>query len=185
MSEAGDGSDIYKLYAVVVHVDMLNASFFGHYICYIKDFQGNWYRIDDGKVDFLCLTILGIAILVIKYSEWCAWSLAISLTFDLMFSRSIVWNWRRFFLREHICFCTTGIPVIKDNDLPISLTDILLNVYDFLNDVTASCLNDDLWPFSLTTLSWVILYFIDLSMPSWTYVEPFFLSTLILSQRLL
>ncbi|CAK8569918.1 unnamed protein product [Lathyrus sativus] len=50
MSEAGDGSDIYKLYAVVVHIDMLNASFFGHYICYIKDFQGNWYRIDDSKV---------------------------------------------------------------------------------------------------------------------------------------
>ncbi|XP_015972285.1 ubiquitin carboxyl-terminal hydrolase 18 [Arachis duranensis] len=50
MSEAGDGSDIYKLYAVVVHIDMLNASFFGHYICYIKDFNGNWYRIDDWKV---------------------------------------------------------------------------------------------------------------------------------------
>ncbi|KAL5127351.1 Ubiquitin carboxyl-terminal hydrolase 19 [Glycine soja] len=50
MSEAGDGSDIYKLYGVVVHIDMLNASFFGHYICYIKDFQGNWYRIDDWKV---------------------------------------------------------------------------------------------------------------------------------------
>lgn len=52
MSDAGDGSDIYKLYAVVVHIDMLNASFFGHYICYIKDFMGNWYRIDDSKVDF-------------------------------------------------------------------------------------------------------------------------------------
>ncbi|RDY08579.1 Ubiquitin carboxyl-terminal hydrolase 19, partial [Mucuna pruriens] len=51
MSEVGDGSDIYKLYAVVVHIDMLNASFFGHYICYIKDFRGNWYRIDDGKVN--------------------------------------------------------------------------------------------------------------------------------------
>ncbi|KAG5030882.1 hypothetical protein AAZX31_06G054500 [Glycine max] len=50
MSEAGDGSDIYKLYAVVVHIDMLNASFFGHYICFIKDLCGNWYRIDDWKV---------------------------------------------------------------------------------------------------------------------------------------
>lgn len=50
MSEAGNGTDIYKLYAVVVHVDMLNASFFGHYICYTKDFLGNWYRIDDCKV---------------------------------------------------------------------------------------------------------------------------------------
>ncbi|KAK7261002.1 hypothetical protein RIF29_27305 [Crotalaria pallida] len=50
MSDAGDGSDIYKLYAVVVHIDMLNASYFGHYICYIKDFQGNWYMIDDCQV---------------------------------------------------------------------------------------------------------------------------------------
>uniref|UniRef100_A0A6N2KGE2 USP domain-containing protein n=1 Tax=Salix viminalis TaxID=40686 RepID=A0A6N2KGE2_SALVM len=45
----GDGTDVYKLYAVVVHVDMLNASFFGHYICYTKDFHGNWHRIDDNK----------------------------------------------------------------------------------------------------------------------------------------
>ncbi|KAL5559571.1 hypothetical protein UlMin_035782 [Ulmus minor] len=50
MSDTGDGSDVYKLYAVVVHVDMLNASFFGHYICYTKDFRGNWYRVDDCKV---------------------------------------------------------------------------------------------------------------------------------------
>ncbi|KAK1417871.1 hypothetical protein QVD17_27005 [Tagetes erecta] len=51
MSESADGSDKYKLYAVVVHLDMLNASYFGHYICYTKDFSGNWYRIDDCKVD--------------------------------------------------------------------------------------------------------------------------------------
>ncbi|KAK1292278.1 Ubiquitin carboxyl-terminal hydrolase 18 [Acorus calamus] len=49
MSEAGNG-DVYTLYAVVVHVDMLNSSFFGHYICYTKDFYGNWYRIDDCMV---------------------------------------------------------------------------------------------------------------------------------------
>lgn len=53
MNEAGDGSDVYKLYAVVVHLDMLNASYFGHYICYTKDFHGNWYRIDDCKVILL------------------------------------------------------------------------------------------------------------------------------------
>ncbi|XP_022731320.1 ubiquitin carboxyl-terminal hydrolase 18 isoform X2 [Durio zibethinus] len=50
MSEDGDDTNLYKLYAVVVHVDMLNASFFGHYICYTKDFCGNWYLIDDHKV---------------------------------------------------------------------------------------------------------------------------------------
>ncbi|KAK3039598.1 hypothetical protein RJ639_029297 [Escallonia herrerae] len=50
MSETGNGTDFYNLYAVVVHMDMLNASFFGHYICYTKDFCGNWCRIDDCKV---------------------------------------------------------------------------------------------------------------------------------------
>lgn len=59
MSEGGDGRDVYKLYAVVVHVDMLNASFFGHYICYIKDFHGNWYRIDDCKVKKTPLYLFG------------------------------------------------------------------------------------------------------------------------------
>ncbi|CAL9194984.1 unnamed protein product [Musa hybrid cultivar] len=49
-SEDGDGTDIYTLYAVVVHLDMLNASFFGHYICYTKDYHGRWYRIDDCEV---------------------------------------------------------------------------------------------------------------------------------------
>ncbi|KAF5748095.1 hypothetical protein HS088_TW04G00044 [Tripterygium wilfordii] len=50
MSDETYGTDVYKLYAVVVHVDMLNASFFGHYICYTKDFCGRWHRIDDCKV---------------------------------------------------------------------------------------------------------------------------------------
>ncbi|XP_055812763.1 ubiquitin carboxyl-terminal hydrolase 18 isoform X2 [Solanum dulcamara] len=50
MSEAGDHNDFFQLYAVIVHVDMLNASSYGHYICYIKDFSGNWYRVDDTEV---------------------------------------------------------------------------------------------------------------------------------------
>lgn len=37
MSEKGGDADVYKLYAIVVHVDILNASFFGHYICHVKD----------------------------------------------------------------------------------------------------------------------------------------------------
>lgn len=49
----GEGSDVYKLYAVIVHLDMLNASFFGHYICYVKDFRGDWYRIDDSEVGII------------------------------------------------------------------------------------------------------------------------------------
>ncbi|RDX84001.1 Ubiquitin carboxyl-terminal hydrolase 19, partial [Mucuna pruriens] len=73
MSEAGDGSDIYKLYAVVVHIDMLNASFFGHYICYIKDFRGNWYRIDDLKVMTVELEeVLSQGAYMLLYSRCCA-----------------------------------------------------------------------------------------------------------------
>ncbi|KAH9309646.1 hypothetical protein KI387_037557, partial [Taxus chinensis] len=55
MSGKGDKPPLYKLYAVVVHLDMLNASFFGHYICYVKDLKGAWYKIDDSKVNPVAL----------------------------------------------------------------------------------------------------------------------------------
>lgn len=50
MSGMGDKPPSYKLYAVVVHLDMMNASFSGHYVCYVKNLQGAWYKIDDSKV---------------------------------------------------------------------------------------------------------------------------------------
>ena len=71
MSEDGDGTDIYTLYAVVVHLDMLNASFFGHYICYTKDYHGRWYRIDDCEVELAC---------VLLAMTWLIWSLALTKT---------------------------------------------------------------------------------------------------------
>lgn len=57
MSGKGDYPPAYQLYAVVVHVDMLNASFFGHYICYVKNSLGSWYKIDDSKVRDLRCTV--------------------------------------------------------------------------------------------------------------------------------
>ncbi|WOK94324.1 ubiquitin carboxyl-terminal hydrolase 16-like [Canna indica] len=45
-----DTSPVYQLYAVVVHIDVMNASFSGHYVCYVKDTQGKWYKINDSKV---------------------------------------------------------------------------------------------------------------------------------------
>ncbi|KAG6498533.1 ubiquitin carboxyl-terminal hydrolase 19-like [Zingiber officinale] len=45
-----DKSPVYRLYAVIVHIDVMNASFSGHYVCYVKDRQGKWYKIDDSKV---------------------------------------------------------------------------------------------------------------------------------------
>ncbi|KAJ4965532.1 hypothetical protein NE237_017381 [Protea cynaroides] len=50
MSDKSDKSPIYRLYAVVVHLDVMNAAFSGHYVCYVKNFQGKWFKIDDSSV---------------------------------------------------------------------------------------------------------------------------------------
>ncbi|KAL4197256.1 hypothetical protein AMTRI_Chr04g187370 [Amborella trichopoda] len=50
MTGESDKSPLYKLYAVVVHLDIMNASFSGHYVCYVRSLQGKWYKIDDSKV---------------------------------------------------------------------------------------------------------------------------------------
>ncbi|KAJ6792013.1 ubiquitin carboxyl-terminal hydrolase 17-like [Iris pallida] len=50
MSGTDDKSPVYSLYAVVVHQDVMNAAFSGHYICYVKSTQGKWYKTDDTKV---------------------------------------------------------------------------------------------------------------------------------------
>ncbi|KAJ7948859.1 Ubiquitin carboxyl-terminal hydrolase [Quillaja saponaria] len=50
MTGTADIPPLYILYAVVVHLDTLNASFSGHYVSYVKDLQGNWFRIDDTEV---------------------------------------------------------------------------------------------------------------------------------------
>ncbi|KAK9231494.1 hypothetical protein WN943_021730 [Citrus x changshan-huyou] len=50
MSRTGDGSPMYSLYAVVVHLDVTNATFSGHYVCYVKNSHEEWFRIDDSTV---------------------------------------------------------------------------------------------------------------------------------------
>ncbi|XP_042039381.1 ubiquitin carboxyl-terminal hydrolase 16-like [Salvia splendens] len=50
MSGKSDKHPIYQLYAVVVHLNMVNASYGGHYISYVKNFRGEWFKIDDSKV---------------------------------------------------------------------------------------------------------------------------------------
>lgn len=52
MSEDGDRPPLYTLYAVVVHVDVdeSNSTYYGHYICLVKNPNGCWYRVDDAKV---------------------------------------------------------------------------------------------------------------------------------------
>lgn len=51
MTGTDDVPPLYMLYAVVVHLDTSNASFSGHYISYVKDLQGNWFRVDDTEVE--------------------------------------------------------------------------------------------------------------------------------------
>ena len=50
MSGTDDKSPVYSLYAVVVHRDVNNAAFSGHYVCYVKDTHGKWYEINDSMV---------------------------------------------------------------------------------------------------------------------------------------
>lgn len=50
--DTDDISPVYSLYAVVVHHDVMNAAFSGHYVCYVKDTQGKWFKADDSQVCF-------------------------------------------------------------------------------------------------------------------------------------
>ncbi|CAA2967806.1 ubiquitin carboxyl-terminal hydrolase 17-like [Olea europaea subsp. europaea] len=50
MSGTNDKCPIYSLYGLVVHLDIMNAAYSGHYISYVKDFQGDWFRVDDSRV---------------------------------------------------------------------------------------------------------------------------------------
>ncbi|CAL0317838.1 unnamed protein product [Lupinus luteus] len=50
MSGTSDRSPIYRLYGVVVHLDTMNAAFSGHYVCYVKNFQNKWFKVDDSVV---------------------------------------------------------------------------------------------------------------------------------------
>ncbi|KAE9615213.1 putative ubiquitinyl hydrolase 1 [Lupinus albus] len=50
MSGTSDRSPIYRLYGVVVHLDSMNAAFTGHYVCYVRNFQNKWFKVDDSTV---------------------------------------------------------------------------------------------------------------------------------------
>lgn len=50
MSGTSDKSPVYQLYGVVVHLDVMNAAFSGHYVCYVRNFQNKWYKVDDSSV---------------------------------------------------------------------------------------------------------------------------------------
>ncbi|KAG8057043.1 hypothetical protein GUJ93_ZPchr0002g23699 [Zizania palustris] len=55
MSTKEDYTPVYQLYAVVVHRDVMNAAFSGHYVCYVKESLGKWHKMDDSQVKPVCL----------------------------------------------------------------------------------------------------------------------------------
>lgn len=52
VSGTSDKSPVYRLYGVVVHVDIMNAAFSGHYVCYVKNVENRWFKMDDNRVCF-------------------------------------------------------------------------------------------------------------------------------------
>ena len=56
----GDHHPVYSLYAVVVHLDA--TSYSGHYVCYIKNLHGDWFKIDDSNVGFTNIVIIPLYI---------------------------------------------------------------------------------------------------------------------------
>lgn len=50
MSGTSDKSPIYKLYGVIIHLDSMNATYSGHYLCFVKNAENKWFEIDDSRV---------------------------------------------------------------------------------------------------------------------------------------
>lgn len=50
MSGFNDRFPQYSLYGVVVHLDVINAAVSGHYVCYVKNYFEEWFKIDDSVV---------------------------------------------------------------------------------------------------------------------------------------
>ncbi|XP_073268792.1 ubiquitin carboxyl-terminal hydrolase 15 isoform X1 [Populus alba] len=72
MTGTGDVPPLYMLYAVVVHLDTLNASFSGHYVAYVKDLQGSWFRIDDTEVHSVSMSqVMLEGAYILFYSRSC------------------------------------------------------------------------------------------------------------------
>ncbi|XP_043701654.1 ubiquitin carboxyl-terminal hydrolase 15-like [Telopea speciosissima] len=72
MTGTGDSPPLYMLYAVVVHLDTLNASFSGHYVSYVKDVEGTWFRIDDTQVQLVPTSqVMSEGAYILFYSRSC------------------------------------------------------------------------------------------------------------------
>ncbi|GER26186.1 ubiquitin carboxyl-terminal hydrolase [Striga asiatica] len=69
MSGMNDKYPVYELYAVVVHLGM-NAAYSGHYVSYIRDFKGDWFKFDDSLVSHVDLeTVLSVEAYILFYAR--------------------------------------------------------------------------------------------------------------------
>ncbi|KAI3412767.1 uncharacterized protein J3R85_016885 [Psidium guajava] len=70
MSGTSDKSPIYRLYGVIVHLDVMNAAFSGHYVCYVKNPQNKWFKIDDSTVTPMELeSVLSVGAYMLLYAR--------------------------------------------------------------------------------------------------------------------
>ncbi|KAL7104312.1 hypothetical protein ACP275_08G236100 [Erythranthe tilingii] len=70
MSGTSDKYPVYHLYAVVVHLGVMGAAYSGHYVSYVKDFRGDWFRIDDSRVSHVNLqTVLSSEAYILFYAR--------------------------------------------------------------------------------------------------------------------
>ncbi|KAK6125874.1 hypothetical protein DH2020_040386 [Rehmannia glutinosa] len=54
----------------VVHLGLMNAAYSGHYVSYVKDFRGDWFRIDDSRVSHVDLkTVLSVEAYILFYAR--------------------------------------------------------------------------------------------------------------------
>ncbi|GER34498.1 ubiquitin carboxyl-terminal hydrolase [Striga asiatica] len=69
MSGMNDKCPMYQLYAVVVHLGT-NAAYSGHYVSYVRDLQGDWFKIDDSLVSHVDLeTVLSVEAYILFYAR--------------------------------------------------------------------------------------------------------------------
>jgi len=50
VSSETEGPTKYRLYAIVVHLDIMRSTFFGHYVAYVRDSEDEWFLCDDSNV---------------------------------------------------------------------------------------------------------------------------------------
>ncbi len=47
----------YRLYGVLVHVDVMNSTAFGHYVAFVRVPDGRWFLCDDDRITQVCVCV--------------------------------------------------------------------------------------------------------------------------------